>query len=65
MRTMNKRFWPYQFRMLPHQNPEAQVQDIEKYCYENFKSGNWRNYGLYFCFKRHDDAILFALRWSR
>ena len=64
MQTYNKKYWPHQFRMLPDEDAWEQVSKLEAYCYEHFKSGNWRNNGLYFAFKRQDDAILFALRWG-
>jgi hypothetical protein len=70
MRTLNKKYWPHQFFL--HQM-ESQArnfkeypairQDIERWCYEQFKSANWRSYGMVFAFKRQADATLFALRW--
>lgn len=64
MQTYNKKYWPHQFRMLPPPDPWPYVSELEKFCYDNFKSGNWRNNGLYFVFKRQDDATLFLLRWG-
>lgn len=64
MQVLNKKYWPFQFRVLPKEDAWAQKIELERYCYESFKSGNWRNYGLYFCFKRQEDATLFALRWG-
>jgi hypothetical protein len=64
MHSYNKKYWPYQFRMLSESDAWGQVCRLEAYCYDNFKSGNWRNSGLYFVFKRQQDATLFALRWA-
>lgn len=64
MQTYNKRYWPHQCRMLPEPDAWAQKEKLERYCYDNFKSGNWRNNGLYFVFKREADATLFLLRWG-
>ena len=64
MRVYNKRYWPHQYRMLPKEDAWAQKSELERYCYDNFKSGNWRNDGLYFVFKRQADATLFLLRWG-
>jgi hypothetical protein len=64
MYTYNKKHWPYQFRMLPKLDAWEQMCQLEAYCYEHFKSGNWRNNGLYFAFKRESDAALFVLRWN-
>ena len=70
MRTLNKKYWPHQF-FLHQMESEARNykeypamrQDIERWCYEQFKSANWRSYGMVFAFKRQADATLFALRW--
>ena len=64
MRVYNKRYWPHQFRMVPQEDAWAQKVDLERFCYDNFKSGNWRNDGLYFVFKRQADATLFLLKWG-
>lgn len=71
MHTYNKKQWPYQFRMfpehdslLPEQDAWDQMCKLEAYCIDNFDRGTWRNNGLYFAFKRSEDATLFALRWS-
>lgn len=63
MRVFNHRYWPHQVHV-PRghdQNVYAQIQQLERYCYDHFHSGNWRNHGLYFVFKRHADATMFAL----
>jgi hypothetical protein len=41
-----------------------QVADLERWCYDNFRSGDWRNFGLHFAFKRREDATMFALKWT-
>ena len=64
MQMYNKKYWPYQFRMLPESDAWEQKAKLERYCYDNFKSGDWRSAGLYFVFKRQEDATLFALRWG-
>ena len=66
MRVLNRKYWPHQHRFIDLEKPRSIpfVEDIERWCYDNFKSGNWRNTGYYFAFKRHDDFVLFMLRWS-
>ena len=62
-RVLNKKYWPYQFAMLSTEHVD-QLATLERWCYDNFKSGDWRNYGLRFAFKRQEDAVLFRLRWA-
>lgn len=57
MRVLNKKYWPFQHTV-------SNKADAEKWCYENFKSANWRNVGVTFAFKNGHDATLFALKWS-
>ncbi len=57
MRVLNKKYWP-------HQVTVKDTQDAERWCYDNFKSGNWRNIGRYFAFKNGQDATMFMLRWA-
>lgn len=64
MQTYNKRYWPHQFRVLPKQDAWAQKTELERFCYANFEPKNWRNNGLYFVFKREQDATHFLLRWG-
>ena len=64
MQTFNKRYWPYQCRMLPEPDAWEQVCRLEAYCIENFQRKNWTANGLYFAFKRKEDATLFLLRWG-
>jgi hypothetical protein len=63
MQTYDKKQWPYQFRMTYELDVWDQMCKLEAYCIDNFDRGTWRNNGLYFGFKRSDDATLFALRW--
>ena len=63
MHTYDKKQWPYQFRMTYELDAWDQMCKLEAYCIDNFERGNWHNNGLYFTFKRSDDATLFALRW--
>jgi len=55
----NKKYWPHQTEV-----DWDKVQEIERWCYLHFKSGNWRNNGQWFAFKREQDYILFVLKWS-
>jgi hypothetical protein len=50
--------------MLPDEDAWTQVANLERFCYDHFPSGNWRNNGLYFVFKREQDATFFMLRWG-
>ncbi len=64
MRVFNKKYWPHQIRMSTGGDPNLPtVGDLERWCYENFKSANWRNLGYYFVFKNGPDATLFTLKW--
>ena len=55
----NKKYWPYQYNDLDWRD----VLTAERWCYTHFKSGNWRNDGQWFAFKREQDYVLFLLRW--
>lgn len=57
MRVLNKRYWP-------HQVSVQEFTAAEQWCYANFKSGNWRNVGKTFAFKRGEDATWFKLKWQ-
>ena len=59
MRVLNKKYWPHQFRI-----DKQDIAELERWCYDHFKSGDWRNYGKLFAFKRQDDATLFALKFA-
>jgi hypothetical protein len=56
----NKKYWPYQYSITAW----SMVDPVERWCYENFKSRNWRNVGRHFAFKRHEDAAFFTLKWG-
>jgi len=58
MRVLNKKYWPY------HVTVNNNTGELERWCYENLKSANWRNVGQYFAFKRGADATMFSLKWS-
>ena len=59
MRVLNKRYWPKSIKVAP-----TKIEEAQRWCYENFKSRDWRDIGICFYFKREHDATLFALRWS-
>lgn len=56
---LNNRYWPYQFEITEWE----QVRHAERFCYNSFKSRNWRNSGRYFGFKRQQDYEWFLLGW--
>ena len=58
MRVLNKKYWPH------HVKADGNAGEVERWCYENFKSSEWRNVGTYFAFKRSGDATMFALKWT-
>lgn len=67
MQVLNKKYWPYQLRMGKEYVSEdswERKHQMEQFCHDKFIKDNWRNVGLYFCFKRQDDAIFFALRFG-
>jgi hypothetical protein len=57
---LNSNYWPYQFDLKDWRN----INVVEQFCYQSFKSRNWRNRGRYFGFKRKQDYEWFLLRWS-
>lgn len=56
---LNSTYWPYALRVKTYDMFPA-----ERFCYDNFKSRNWRNRGTKFAFKRKEDYEWFVLRWS-
>mgnify|MGYP003338584324 CR=1 FL=1 len=65
MRVLNKRYWPYQIRMDSNLRERwIEVRDLERFCYDNFKTNEWRNEGYYFAFKQDTDYTFFMLRWN-
>jgi Major capsid protein Gp23 len=55
----NTKYWPHQYYV-----NYLDRREVERWCYDNFKSRNWNSYRNQFVFKRKEDAMLFALRWS-
>jgi len=54
-----KKYWPYQYVV-----NWSDIKQAERWCYSCMKSGNWRNHGHYFAFKREQDFLAFTLRWA-
>lgn len=63
MRVFNKKYWPHQVHV-EHQREQVGLHEIERWCYNNFRSRTWTNHGFYFVFKDGNESTLFALRWS-
>ena len=64
MRVLNKRLWPYQFKM-PVEHMEANTDRII-WLKENLHKDSWRfneNNSMY-CFSKNEDAVLFKLSCS-
>ena len=59
MRYLNRKYWPYQVAV----DREKEWSKAERWCYENFSSGGWRNVGAYFAFKDGAEATAFSLKW--
>ena len=57
---LNDKYWPHQFEF----QSWIPVLAAERFCYDNFKSCNWRNRGRYFGFKSKKDYAWFVLRWQ-
>jgi hypothetical protein len=57
--VFNKKYWPHQYYVNYLDRCE-----VERWCYDNFKSRNWNSYRNLFALKRKEDAMLFALRWG-
>lgn len=56
---LNHNYWPYQvFVGWNH------VDVAERFCYDSFKSRNWRNHGAFFGFKNKNDWVWFKLRFQ-
>jgi hypothetical protein len=67
MRVFNKKYWPHQIRLRTVENNELShhnVEKMERFCYDNFKSREWNNHNRYFVFKREEDLTFFMLRWG-
>lgn len=55
----NTRYWPHQ-----HCVEFSRIAEVERWCYANLKTKNWRNQAQFFAFKRDRDFALFMLRWA-
>lgn len=64
MRVLNKRLWPYQFKMSV-EHMEANADRIE-WLRENLIKDEWRfnEDNSTYCFAKDEDAVLFKLTWS-
>ena len=61
----NKKYWPYQVRLSDLPNFSMRnVEPAERFCYDNFKTSEWRNVSWYFAFKHEADFTFFMLRWG-
>lgn len=56
----NTRYWPHVTQV----NHRTLTRDVERWCYTNLRSGNWRNNGTWFAFKREQDYMMFLLKFS-
>ena len=57
MHQFNPTYWPYTIKV-------DDMFNAERFCYQHFKTKNWRNRGTKFAFKRKEDYEWFVLRWS-
>lgn len=70
MQVLNKKYWPYQYRMSRYKSTKDFDSDLDfieelvLFCRHSFDTKDWRNLGLYFCFKREEDAAFFTLRFG-
>lgn len=59
LQQFNPTYWPYTIKVETHN-----IFPAERFCYQHFKTKNWRNKGTKFAFKRKEDYEWFVLRWS-
>lgn len=59
LEQFNPTYWPYTLKV---ESPD--MYSAERFCYQHFKTKNWRNKGTKFGFKRKEDYEWFVLRWS-
>jgi hypothetical protein len=59
LHEFNPTYWPYTLKVETHD-----MHSAERFCYQHFKTKNWRNRGTKFAFKRKEDYEWFVLRWS-
>ena len=70
MQVLNKKYWPYQYRMSYYNDNSNYNSDLEfietivSFCRASFDLNDWRCIGLYVCFKRKEDASFFVLRFG-
>ena len=58
-KVYNRKYWPHQYRISVRNMTEA-----ERWCWDNFRGRYWHSDYEQFVFKRSEDAVLFALRWT-
>lgn len=61
-KSYNKKYWPHQYS-LTRLSYNSSMAEIEKWCWDHFKSRHWQSCQGMFVFKRSEDAIMFKLRW--
>lgn len=59
LNEFNTTYWPHTLEIKLHD-----VIPAERFCYQHFKTKNWRNKGTKFGFKRKEDFEWFVLRWA-
>lgn len=59
LHEFNSTYWPYTIKV-----ETSDIFNAERFCYQHFKTKNWRNRGTKFAFKRKEDYEWFMLRWS-
>lgn len=56
---LKHKYWPYQVYI-----EWDKVKEAERFCYDSFKSRNWRNHGAFFGFKKKNEWVWFKLRFQ-
>lgn len=59
----NKRYWPYQ-HYVGFKYSYQQMEEIESWCWKNFKGRYWHSSERFYAFKRQADYNWFVLRWE-
>ena len=60
---------------VPYPNDTVDTEEVDEWCFEHFgiQGENWDccfandspyNYDLLYMFRRHEDAVLFTLKWA-
>ena len=57
------KYWPHRHEFDFFQQ-KGTVYEMERWCYNNMKSKNWRSHYGVFAFKREEYYAAFLLRWS-